>query len=244
VSALLKLAFASAIILTGVAVAHAKEIKTGFLNRIHVDPDGKEAKYIVFVPHAYDGSKPFPLILFLHGMGESGKDGQKQVTVGLGPAIERQEKTFPFIVIFPQSQTKNWQSGFRDSQRALDILAEIQRELRVDPKRIFLTGISMGGYGTWSLAARYPDRWAAIVPICGGGNTAKAKLIKDISCWCFHGGADDKVPVERSREMIAALGEAGGTPIYTEYPGIAHNSWDQAYATPELYEWLLQQHLK
>ena len=99
----------------------------------------------------------------------------------------------------------------------------MQKEYKIDDKRIYLTGLSMGGFGTWSLAAKYPDRWAAIVPFCGGGDPAKAKEIKDIPCWCFHGDADQAVPVRASREMVEALKAAGGKPKYTEYPGVGHN---------------------
>jgi predicted peptidase len=244
VETLPKLAAVALGIWASLSVAHARESKTGFLNRVHKDPDGKEAKYVLFVPPDYKGDKPFPLILFLHGAGETGKDGHKQATVGLGPAIKKQEKSFPFIVIFPQSQQRTWQAGTPDGQRAIDILNEVEKEFRVDPKRVYLSGLSMGGFGTWSIAAKYPDRWAAIVPVCGGGNPAKAEAIKDIPCWCFHGDQDRPVPVERSRQMIKALETAGAKPKYTEYPGVGHNSWDKAYGTPELYEWLLQQHLK
>ncbi len=230
---------------TWLAMARAVDKEDrGFLDRIHKDKDGKEAKYVLFVPHDYKGDKPAPLILFLHGSGETGTDGQKPVKQGIGNAIKKQEKTFPFIVIFPQSQKRTWQADSADAQRALDILAEVQKKYKVDPKRIYLTGLSMGGYGTWSLAAKYPDRWAAIVPICGGGNPADAAKIKDIPCWCFHGDADKAVKVEKSREMIDALKAAGGKPKYTEYPKVGHNSWDKAYGTKELYEWLLNQQLK
>ena len=102
----------------------------------------------------------------------------------------------------------------------------------------------MGGFGTWSFAAAYPDKWAAIVPICGGGNPSAAEKIKHIPCWCFHGDADTSVPVKRSRDMIEALRKAGAEPKYTEYPNVGHNSWDRAYATKELYTWLLEQKLK
>jgi len=184
------------------------------------------------------------LILFLHGLGESGSDGRLQAQVGLGPALKRQEKKFPFIAVFPQSQKKSWQAANPDAQRALSILAEVEKEYRVDPKRIYLTGLSMGGFGTWSLAAAHPDRWAAIAPICGGGNPKNAEKIKDIPCWCFHGAADKTVSAENSRTMINAIKAAGGHPKYTEYPGVGHNSWDKAYATPELYQWFLEQKLK
>jgi predicted peptidase len=227
-----------------VGQAGAFEIKTGFVNRVHKGSDGIESKYVVFVPHSYDGNRPFPLILFLHGLGESGNDGQRQTKVGLGPAIEKREKTCPFLVIFPQSQKRTWQAGSEDGLRALDILAEVGKEFRVDPERVYLTGISMGGFGTWSIAAKFPEKWAAIVPVCGGGNPANAARIKDIPCWCFHGQKDNVVPVQRSRSMIKALEQVGGHPKYTEYPGVGHNSWDNTYGTDELYDWMLKQHLK
>lgn len=229
----------------GLASARAADKdEHGFLNRLHKDSDGKEAKYVLFVPHDYKGDKPVPVILFLHGSGESGTDGEKQVKQGIGNAIKKQEKTFPFITIFPQSQKTTWSADSNDAKRALAILENVQKEYKVDPKRIYLSGLSMGGFGTWSLAAKYPDKWAAIVPICGGGDPKSAETIKNIPCWCFHGDADTAVKVERSREMIEALKKAGGEPKYTEYPKVGHNSWDMAYGTPELYEWLLKQQLK
>src|SRR5579885_1688406 len=238
-------------LLPAAPAAHAEDkAMTGFLDRVHKDPDGKEAKYVLFVPRDYDakGDKSYPLILFLHGAGET-QGGQKQpVEVGIGPAIKKQEKTFPFITIFPQSQKRTWQAGSADADRALAILGEVQKEFRTDPKRVYLTGLSMGGFGTWSLAAKYPERWAAIAPICGGVGrgagadavAAVAGKIKDVPCWCFHGDADPAVPVKMSRDLMKALWDAGGHPNYTEYPGVPHNSWDKAYATADLYEWLLK----
>jgi predicted peptidase len=235
--------------------------KTGFINRVHKDADGTEAKYVVFVPHTYRGDRPYPLILFLHGAGEWGTDGQKQLTVGLGPAVRKREKTFPFLVIFPQSQKKTWPINTQDrrqvadilstwsddsaqGRRALAMLAEIVKDYRVDPERIYLTGVSMGGFGTWSLATSHPDQWAAIAPICGGGAPHAAGKIARLPCWCFHGDADNAVPVDRSREMMKSLWEAGGHPNYTEYAGVGHNSWDKAYGTPDLYDWFLKHRLK
>lgn len=222
----------------------ADKIEHGFLNRVIKDPDGKEAKYVLFVPYSYKGDKPFPTILFLHGAGETGSDGEKQARTGLGNAIRKQEQTFGFIAIFPQSQKRTWQADSDDGQRAMRILAQVQKNYKVDPKRIHLTGLSMGGFGTWSLAAAYPTKWAAMVPICGGGDPNHALVIKHIPCWCFHGDADTAVKVDRSREMIKALKAVGGKPKYDEYPGVGHNSWDKAYGTPELYDWLLKQKLK
>jgi predicted peptidase len=220
---------------------------TGFLDRTIKDADGKEAKYVLFVPDGYkaDGSKAYPVILFLHGSGETGDEGKKQAGTGLGPAIRNQEKDgkhFPFFAVFPQSQERNWKADSKDGQRAVAILDAVEKDYKIDEKRQYLTGLSMGGFGTWSLAEKYPDRWAAIVPVCGGGNPADVKAIKDIPCWVFHGDADKAVNVEKGRQMVAALKEAGAKPKFTEYPGVGHNSWDKAYATPELYEWLLEQH--
>ena len=194
------------------------------------------------MPHDYKADKPYPLILFLHGSGETGDDGKRQTYVGLGPVLRMNEKRFPFFVLLPQSQERTWQADSKDAQRALDMLAAVQKEYKIDDKRVYLTGLSMGGFGTWSLAEKYPDRWAAIVPVCGGGDSSKAESIKNIPCWVFQGDADQSVSVDHSRKMVQALKDAGGNPKYTEYAGVGHNSWEMAYNTPELYEWLLQQH--
>lgn len=219
-----------------IAVPAAAGEKTGFLNRTFA---GDGARYVLYVPSSYDGSKAYPLILFLHGSGETGTDGLKQAKVGLAPAI-RKMKDFPFLALFPQSQKRTWRAGSDDAVRALKILDEVRKGFKVDDTRLYLTGLSMGGFGTWSLAAAHPDKWAAIVPICGGGDPRAAEKIKDLPCWCFHGDADKAVDVKLSRDMIDALKKAGGNPRYTEYPGVAHNSWDRAYGTAELYDWLLK----
>jgi len=217
---------------------------TGFVNKTFKNADGTTSPYVVFVPKNYDGTKEFPVILFLHGAGET-KGGQKMpAEVGIGPAVKTREKTFPFIVVIPQSEKRTWQASSEDGKRAVAILDEVMKEYKVDAKRQYLTGLSMGGFGTWSVAAAYPDRWAAIAPVCGGGNAADAEKIKDIPCWCFHGDEDAAVKVERSRDMIAALEKAGAKPRYTEYKWVGHDSWDPAYATNELYAWLLKQSKK
>lgn len=218
------------------------ERKHGFLKRVHVEPDGRRVKYEVFVPYAYGGDKPFPLILFLHGAAEGGVDGHRPVEVGIGPAIRKDPHKFPFFVVFPQAQGDSWQAGTKDARRALDILDGVAREFKVDAKRLYLTGIATGGSGSWSLAARYPDRWAALVPVCGAGDPAQAYKIKSLPCWCFHGEADRTVSPTKSRHMIDAIKAAGGKPRYTELPGTGHNCWDKAYGLAELYAWLEKQH--
>ncbi len=225
--------------LTAAFTAHAGETKTGFVNKVHKGSDG-DAKYVVFVPADYKGDKEFPVILFLHGSGSTGDDGKAQVKGGLAKAIRDKKEKFPFIAVFPQAHTKGWQANGASAKTALAILDEVEKNYKTDKKRVYLTGLSMGGFGTWSLAAAHPTRWAAIAPICGGGNPKAAAKIKDIPCWCFHGDADPTVSVEKSREMIKALKDAGGNPKYDEYPGVNHNSWDRAYANAELYAWFLK----
>jgi len=236
-------------LLFATAALPAAEPKHGFIDKVYNGPEG-EGKYIVFIPKAYDGSKEFPIILFLHGAGETGTDGKKQAEVGLGKAVKAHADTFPFIVVFPQSQKRTWGAASEDGKRALAILDIVMKEYKSDPKRVYLTGLSMGGFGTWSMAAAHPEKWAAIAPICGGIGRPRAEnsseqlkktaeKIKDLPCWCFHGDADNAVPVQMSRDAIKALKDAGGNPKYTEYPGVGHNSWDKAYATQELYDWFL-----
>ena len=139
----------------------------------------------MFVPHDYDGKKEYPVILFLHGAGETKnpkakKEGKMPVEVGIGPAIKKREKTFPFIVVIPRAEGFGWGADTANAKRALAMLDEVMKEYKVDPKRQYLTGLSMGGMGTWSIAMAHPDRFAAIVPICGRGDTKTAEKIKDL----------------------------------------------------------------
>jgi predicted peptidase len=214
--------------------------KTGFLDRVFKEGD-KEIKYVLFVPQGYNPEKEYPLILFLHGSGESGTDGKKQAAVGLGKAVKERAKTFPAIVVFPQSQKGGWGAGSAEGKRALAIVEAVSKDYKVDSKRLYLTGLSMGGFGSWSFVAAQPEKWAAVVPVCGGGDPKTAAKFKDVPLWAFHGDKDTAVPVSRTRDMIDALKKAGGEPKYTEYPDVGHNSWDKAYATEELYEWLFKQ---
>jgi predicted peptidase len=223
--------------------------KTGFVDKKFKNADKTESPYVVFVPKDYDGTKEYPVILFLHGAGETKnpnakKEGKMPVEVGIGPAIKKREKDFSFIVVIPRAEGFGWGADTANAKRALAMLDEVQKEYKTDPKRVYLTGLSMGGMGTWSLAVAHPDKWAAVVPICGRGDPSKAEKIKDLPVWAFHGDADTSVNVSGSRDMIAAIKKAGGSPKYDEYPGVGHNSWDKAYATDELYKWLLEQKKK
>jgi predicted esterase len=214
---------------------------TGFLQRVHRDGDGREWKYTLFVPAEYKGDRPYPLLVYLHGYGARGVDGSKSTTDGPGPFIKEREKTFDMLALFPQSETGFWEAATADGQRAMAILEEVIREYAVDRQRLYLTGTSRGGFGVWSLAARYPWKWAAIVPICGGGDPASAAAIKHLPCWCFHGARDNVIKVGQSRRMIQALQATGASPRYTEYRDVGHGCWGRAYATSELWEWLRRQ---
>jgi predicted peptidase len=235
-------AFVLSLVLVSVSVAQDK--KTGFLERNFKNADGSLSPYVVFVPHNYDGQKEYPVILFLHGSGETKGGSKMPVEVGIGPAIKLREKNFPFIVVIPQSEKRTWRADSDDGKRAVAILDEVMKDFKVDAKRQYLSGLSMGGFGTWSLALAHPDRWAAMAPVCGGGDPKSAERIKHIPCWNFHGDEDTAVKVDLSRQMIDALKKAGAEPRYTEYKWVGHDSWDPAYATNQLYTWMLKQSKK
>jgi predicted peptidase len=243
-----KAPFRSFACIVGMLVASsalAEPAKTGFVHKKFERSGGEAVDYVVFVPHSYDGKKESGVILFLHGSGETkGESGKQPVDVGIGPYIRKNEKTFPYIVVFPQAQEKGWRPKGINGELALGMLDTTLKEYKIDANRVYLTGLSMGGFGTFNFAAAEPQRWAAIVPICGGGNTDWAEKIKDIPCWVFHGAVDPTVNVSKSRDMVEALKKAGGSPKYTEFPKAGHNCWDQAYATPALWTWLAEQKRK
>ncbi len=217
----------------------------GFVDRVYRDAAG-EHKYVVFVPDNYSSAKKWPVILFLHGAGERGSDGRLQTTVGLGPYVKARRTTFPFLVVFPQSENMKgrlltgWSSDSPDGKRAVAILDEVEKHFSVDTSREILTGWSKGGYGAWSLAAATPERWAAVVPLAGGGDPKWAASLKDVPVWAFHGGNDTAVLPNESRRMIAAIQSAGGNPRYSEVANIGHEIWQVAYDNDDLYAWMLK----
>ncbi len=192
-------------------------------------------KYLLYHPPGYDQdtSKRWPLIVFLHGAGESGDDLNK-VKVH-GPAKIVETKDLPFVIVSPQSPRMGW------NVEALNgLLDEVLKTNRVDPDRVYLTGLSMGGFGTWAWSAAHPERFAAIAPICGGGEPITARRIKDIPVWVFHGAKDATVPIKRSEDMVEALKKAGAKEVkFTVYPEAGHDSWTESYNNPELYDWFL-----
>ena len=197
-------------------------------------------EYLLFLPEGYGDQpgKKWPLILFLHGAGERGDD-LDLVKVHGPPKLVEDDPDFPFIVISPQCPADAWWTEHLDDLDAL--LDEVIGAHDVNTNRIYLTGLSMGGYGTWSLALAHPERFAAIVPICGGGRPYLALRLKDLPVWAFHGAKDSVVPVEETEQMVAAIRQAGGDPRLTIYPDAGHDSWTETYDNPELYTWLLEQ---
>ena len=209
---------------------HLKTLKT----------DGGERKYTVYVPPGYDGSKVFPVILFLHGAGERGQDGIIPAQVGLGPAIANAPGGLPAIVVFPQAR-QTWAADSPDTSAALAALADVMTNYATDPRRVVLTGLSMGGRGSFELAAKHPEKFAAVVPICGPGRPDDASRLKGLPIWTFCGDADRDQTVLNLRTMIEKLKQEGAQTRLTEYRGVGHNSWDRAYNDPELIDWMLAQ---
>lgn len=191
--------------------------------------------YLVFLPEGYEkADKPWPLIVFLHGAGESGSDLNLVKRHG-PPKIVESRKDFPFVVVSPQSPSFGWRIEALNA-----LLDEVLARYKVDPDRVYLTGLSMGGFGTWTWAGQNPERFAAIAPICGGGNVADAPRLKDLPIWVFHGAKDNVVPLRRSQEMVDAIKKAGGDPKFTVYPEAGHDSWTDTYNNQELYDWFLK----
>src|SRR5271169_5845328 len=192
--------------------------------------------YLLFLPQGYEQSKKkWPLMLFLHGSGESGHDLAKVKAHG-PPKIVETKPDFPFILVSPQSPGRGWNPEVLDA-----LLDDVIRTYRVDKDRVYLTGLSMGGFGTWELAAAHPEQFAAIAPICGGGNRGDAKKLARLPIWVFHGAKDPVVPVQRSKDMVEALKAAGANVKFTIYPEAQHDSWTETYNNPDFYTWLLQQ---
>jgi predicted peptidase len=193
--------------------------------------------YLLFLPEGYSKEeKKLPLIRFLHGSGERGKN-LKLVKIN-GPLKNvEQQKDLPFIVVSPQCPKGLWWSHRAESLVAL--LDEVISLYEVDNNRIYLTGLSLGGFGTWHLACGYPERFAAIAPICGGGELYLAERLKNVPVWAFHGAKDKAVPLERSQEMVDKIEKIGGNARLTVYPNTGHNAWTATYGNPELYKWFL-----
>lgn len=194
--------------------------------------------YLLHLPEGYDKDedKKWPLLVFLHGAGERGDDLEKVKIHGPPKMVEGGEE-LPFLIASPQCPEGSWWTD----QPVLELIDELEDTLRVDPDRIYLTGLSMGGYGTWHFAAEAPHRFAAIVPICGGGVPYKMRRIPHLPVWAFHGAQDRAVPLEESQRLVEVLKKVGNQQArLTVYPEAGHDSWTESYENLELYEWLLE----
>lgn len=204
--------------------------------------DNLNDRFWLYLPDRYQQAskeKPMPLIIYLHGSSRRGRDVEQVKANGLAPLMDQRDD-FEFIVASPQALSKYpWQRCWQPDDLIL-LLDHLLANYHIDPKRVYLTGLSMGGYGTWAAIGKHAGRFAAAVPICGGGDPATAKDIGTLPVWAFHGDDDRVVSAERSKEMVEAVEAANGNAKLTLYPGVGHDSYTRTYANPELYEWLLK----
>lgn len=192
--------------------------------------------YLLYLPKDYDAQESWPLLLFLHGAGERGEDLELVKKHG-PPKLIEQGQDFPSIIVSPQCPPGRWWEATELSA----LLDEICENYKVDLDRISVTGLSMGGFGTWRLAFFEPDRFAALAPICGGGEIYWTKPLAHLPVWAFHGNRDGLVPSDRSQAMVDELRKHGGHPELTIYPEAEHDSWTETYNNPEFYKWLFAQ---
>ena len=214
-----------------------KTVERGFIAKT-VSVGDKKMDYVAYVPKVYDPAKPMPTIIFLNGAGECGTDGWRQC-YHLGGAIMLEPAKWPFLVLFPQKQDVKtlWE---QEEPMVIAVLEQSKKEYNIDDSRLYLTGLSQGGHGTWAIAAMHPNLFAAIAPVCGWGDEEIARKVAKLPIWTFHGDQDKAVDIERSREMEKWITAAGGKCKLTVYPGIGHNSWDNAYRSEDLGKWFLE----
>ena len=222
-----------------------------FEARVYRDNSSGTLPYRLFKPEKYEAQKKYPLVLFLHGGVGVGSDNRRQFNGGndVPPkalTASTNQLRYPCFIVAPQcSALEGWTRIDRRLARPLNLsvtlLNTLQKEFSIDPDRLYVVGLSMGGGAVWDLVAKYPTMFAAAVPICSAGDPSKASVLVQLPIWCFHGDADPLIPVDYARSMIAALRKAGGHPKYTEYPGVGHNSYVNAFKEPELLPWLFDQ---
>jgi predicted peptidase len=249
-----RLVLAMLALLTSLASASAQGRETGFLDR-SITFQGVTRRYQVYLPLDYTADRRWPVILFLHGAGERGNDGLRPTATGLAQALRANRERFPALVVFPQVAHPDSFWAGADEAMALAVLDAAMAEFGGDSDRVYLTGVSMGGFGTWRIAAEHPDRFAAIVPIAAGrldpppvgspnpsadpyGDVARR--VRHVPTWVFH-GERDSLSVRDARAYVEALRRVGADVRYTEYAGGGHDAWIQAYADPALWDWVFAQ---
>lgn len=209
---------------------------TGFLTK-QFTFENTAHNYTVFIPHDYTPQKHYPVIMFLHGVLESGSNGTKCVTVGIGPAVSERAATFPFVVVFPQS-SNDW-AGEEHTRLAIATLDQVLKDYpAADADRVFLTGLSNGGDGTWTVGAAHPERFAGLVPMCSAVDYDLIPKLTKIPIWCFHNSVDPFRSEGRAEEMCKRLKEAGGNVKFTKYGDIGHDCWTRAYKEGEVFTWM------
>jgi predicted peptidase len=217
--------------------------------------DGESLPYRFTKPSKIEDAKKYPLLIFLHGAGERGDDNKAQMKHCIADIVRLASEKHPFFMIVPQCPAEqkwadvNWSEDShtmtdapsRPMSVVMDLIDQVSKDFPVDQNRIYIMGLSMGGFGTWDAISRYPDKFAAAIPICGGGDPAQATKLLKLPIWVFHGSADTVVKPERSREMVDAVEKVGQKLKYTEYPGVGHDSWSQTFSNPDVIEWLFAQ---
>jgi predicted peptidase len=241
--------------LTG-SISFAADWSDMYEARVYADPEDGKLLYRLMKPKDYDAQRKYPLVLFLHGAGERGEDNMAQLKWGCEDfASDKNRKQHPCFVVVPQCpENEQWVDVPWTADRhtmpekptaalrmSLELLAALEKEFSIDADRVYITGLSMGGFGVWDAVQRHPDRFAAAAPVCSGGDPQFAERIAHVPIWAFHGAKDTVVKPHRSREMVEAIQAAGGRPKHTEYPDASHNSWTPTYANPELYAWMFGQ---
>lgn len=221
-----------------IAVGSTASLAQAQLRAQRMEKDSEQTlQYWLYLPKTYErATTDYPLVLFLHGGGEVGDSLELVKKNGL-PKVIAQGKQFPFVMVAPQ----NPKDQLWDDALLLTLLDEIIDTYRIDEDRVYLTGLSRGGFGTWRMAIQHPDKFAAIAPVCGGGLPDYAKRIKDVPVWAFHGAKDRAIPLSRTVAMVEALLAVGGNVQLTVYPEAGHDAWTATYNNPKLYEWMLQQ---
>lgn len=231
------------------------QLAHGFLEKKYINAKGESLRYLLFVPANYDARKKYPLVLWLHGGGARGEDLKLILSWGdkHGPlffARTDNQSAFPSFILAPQCPPgKLWADPYSSEpleqiRLVMEILNKLQTEYAINSARLYVIGISMGGYATWDIIARRPNAFAAAVAICGGGDASKARAMVNTPIWTFHGDKDEQVNVSESRKMIEAIRMAGGKPRYTEYKGIGHNSWEAAFKEQDFLSWIYSQKRK
>jgi predicted peptidase len=236
----------------------AADAKAVFEPLVFKTADGRKLYYRLMKPKNYDAQKKYPLVLFFHGAGERGDDNVAQLVHGMNDfAKDENREKYPCFVVAPQCpEGKRWvevdwtldahefdEKPSVTMQLVIELLDSLPKEFSIDKSRLYVTGLSMGGFATWDMISRFPDRFAAAAPVCGGADLKLAPKLVKVPIWTFHGDKDTVVKLHRTVDMVAATRKAGGKPLYSEYAGVGHDSWVRAYSDPKLMEWMFAQTL-